>query len=47
MNDPTRVETEEARRELRRDARRELWLIPQAVLAFVIVLGIVWAWFNR
>ncbi len=42
MNDPTRVETEEARRELRRDARRELWLIPQAVLALVIVLAIVW-----
>lgn len=42
MNEPTRLETEEARRELRRDARRELWLIPQSVLAVVIVLAVIW-----
>lgn len=42
MNAPTRVELEEGRRELRRDARRELWLIPQAVLAFLIVAALVW-----
>lgn len=42
MNEPTRVESGEARRELQRDARRELWLIPQAVLAIAIVTAIVW-----
>ncbi len=42
MNAPTRTETEAARRELHRDARRELWLIPQAVLAIAIVAAIVW-----
>lgn len=42
MNEPTRIETEGTRRELRRDARRELWLVPQAVLALVIVAAVVW-----
>lgn len=42
MNEPTRVETEETRRELRRDARRELWLVPQALLAALIVAAVIW-----
>lgn len=42
MSEPTRTETERARHALRRDARRELWLIPQAVLAALVVIGIVW-----
>ena len=42
MNEPTRIETGEARRGLERDARRELWLIPQAVLALAVVVAIVW-----
>lgn len=42
MTEQTRAAAEQARRELRRDARRELWLIPQAVLAVAIVVGIVW-----
>lgn len=36
------IRSEEARRELRRDTRRERWLIPQAVLAVAIVVAIVW-----
>jgi len=42
MNDTTRGERGEAREELRRDRRREYLLIPQAVIALVIVIAIVW-----
>jgi hypothetical protein len=42
MSEPTRTQTEHARQELRRDARREWWLIPQAVLAALIVAGVLW-----
>lgn len=42
MSELTRVQTERARHEVRRDARRELWLIPQALVAVIIVVAIVW-----
>jgi hypothetical protein len=42
MSELTRVQAERARHVLRRDARRELWLIPQALVAVSIVVAIVW-----
>jgi hypothetical protein len=42
MSELTRVQTERARDVVRRDARRELWLIPQALVAVIIVVAIVW-----
>jgi len=42
MSELTRVQTERARDALRRDARRELWLIPQALVAVIIVVAVVW-----
>ncbi|MGN6273800.1 MAG: hypothetical protein ACTHMQ_12020 [Protaetiibacter sp.] len=42
MSENPEARTEHARDALRRDARRELWLIPQAVLAALIVAAVVW-----
>jgi hypothetical protein len=42
MSENPELRTERAERELRRDARRERWLIPQAVLAALIVAAVVW-----
>ena len=37
----------EADRQTVGDVRVSVWAIAVAVIAGVIVLGIVWAWFNR
>src|SRR5690606_27029885 len=41
MSEPTRADAVAAQREIRRDARRELLLIPKAGLALLIVVAIV------
>lgn len=37
----------EAERQVAGDVRVSVWAITASVIAGVIVLGIVWAWFNR
>jgi len=41
MSDVRRVDVERAGRELRRDARSELKLIPQAVVALAVVAAVI------
>jgi len=40
-HDITRTEMVRARAEIRRDGRRQWWLIPQALIAVAITAGIV------
>lgn len=38
----TRQQVVTTLREVRRDRRREAWMLPQALLALAIVGGVVW-----
>ena len=42
-----KIAENEANREVVGDVRVSVWAIAVAIVAGVIVLGIVWAWLNR
>jgi hypothetical protein len=42
-----KIAENEADRQVIGDVRVSVWAIAVSVVAGVIVLGIVWAWFNR
>lgn len=41
MSGPTRHDISTAQREIRKDARLERWLLLQAAIALIVVIGVV------